>query len=304
MNNLIVWCIYHNDSQVYEYNLDNVPNYIRLFNVNDLNMTDDNINYLNPYLCELVAFYYVWKNQIKSDYVGFCHYRRFFKKISINNLNNYGVHYFGLIKPVLKNMMHENVYNNEHHELLYEYLTSLNIFDNKILDEYFHKDIVFNLPLKLSFIMKWDMFNKFCQITFGFLEYMLTNYKNPNEYEGLGRKYAWEFEIICGIILSLLTNNIELYETNWSIQYNKVLLTKSDDKDKIILWAHKNNRTNAFLYVISNLDNIYNEENLFIIPDESSLPQDKTVIKLDINQYISCKESEDFNMNNYIIKNI
>ena len=30
----------------------------------------------------------------------------------------------------------------------------------------------------------------------------------------------------------------------------------------------------------------------------------KTVIKLDIDQYISCKESEDFNMNNYIIKNI
>ena len=148
------------------------------------------------------------------------------------------------------------------------------------------------------------MFNKLCQITFGFLEYMLPNYKNSNEYEGLGRKYAWEFEIICGIILSLLTNNIELYETNWSIQYNKVLLTKSDDKDKIILWAHKNNRTNAFLYVISNLDNIYNEENLFIIPDESSLPQDKTVIKLDIDQYISCKESEDFDMNNYIIKNI
>ena len=304
MNNLIVWCIYHNDSQIYEYNLDNVPNYIKLFNVNDLNMTGDNINYLNPYLCELVAFYYVWKNQIKSDYVGFCHYRRFYKKISIDNLTNYGIHYFGSIKSVIKNMTCEDIYKNTHHKLLYEYLSSLNIFDNNILEEYFHKDIKVNLPFKLSFIMTWNMFNKFCEITFGFLEYIFPNYKNQNEYEAINRVYAWEFEIICGIILSLLINNIELYETNWSIQYNKVLLTKSDNVNKIILWAHKNNRTNTSLYVISNLDNIYNEENLIIIPDESSLPQDKTVIKLDIDQYISCKESEDFNMNNYIIKNI
>ena len=274
------------------------------------------LNYLNPYLCELVTFYYVWKNQIKSDYVGFCHYRRFFKKIDINELHKNKVHYLGYVLNNINQMAINNElgFNKYYCNLLYTYLKSLNIFDENILYEYFYTKKEIRIPYCISYIIEWNLFNKFCEITFGFLENILHNYKDINIYKNVGRKYAWIFEIICGIILSLLTNNKKPPYTNWEINYQKAILLKSYniDIEKIRLFIHKNNRTEADIYILcDNKDDLskylYKSEyevNSYIINNISEIPDYKIVIELNINQYIKCKDPEDFNLNKYTIENI
>lgn len=46
--------------------------------------TGKNISEKNPNYCELTGIYWVWKNYNIPDYVGICHYRRFFEKNCIN----------------------------------------------------------------------------------------------------------------------------------------------------------------------------------------------------------------------------
>lgn len=40
----------------------------------------NNIAHLNKYYCELTAYYHIWKNE-NPEYVGICHYRRYFNLI-------------------------------------------------------------------------------------------------------------------------------------------------------------------------------------------------------------------------------
>lgn len=51
--------------------------------------TGDNISEKNPMYCEMTAHYWAWKNLKDVDYIGLCHYRRYFNKLVTNeNIEN------------------------------------------------------------------------------------------------------------------------------------------------------------------------------------------------------------------------
>lgn len=47
--------------------------------------TGDHISIKNPHFCELTAIYWAWKN-LDTDYIGLCHYRRYFTRKEVHDL--------------------------------------------------------------------------------------------------------------------------------------------------------------------------------------------------------------------------
>lgn len=80
MKKMNMWVTYHQDEQIKEYSLCEDEN-THLFKGNRVDVTGVNLNYLNSFYSEIVTLYWVWKNNVKSEVVGFCHYRRQFHKL-------------------------------------------------------------------------------------------------------------------------------------------------------------------------------------------------------------------------------
>jgi len=72
-----VWKIYHNENLIPQYNLED-KNEIILFNTANVGYDGKSINHLNRFLSEGVGILYPYLNNIKSDFIGFMHYRRIF----------------------------------------------------------------------------------------------------------------------------------------------------------------------------------------------------------------------------------
>jgi len=69
-----IWVTYHRDELVSQYGLLDDDHH-KLF-ASHKDIEGKNINHLNPVYSEMVTMWYVWKNNIKSEYIGFEHYRR------------------------------------------------------------------------------------------------------------------------------------------------------------------------------------------------------------------------------------
>lgn len=314
INNLTIYCSYHNDQIYNNYNLNNIPSYIKLFKTSDINMPGESINHLNQHLSELVTFYYVWKNKLYSPYVGFCHYSRFFINLGYENIKKYNMHYFGIVQF---NVQYDHRLNDFRWLIvkLYDYLLQTNKFNKDILDKIFYEKDIINIPWKECYIFTWEKFNEACELYFNFLELVIPKFKYINSYDNTGRYFAYCTEVLLGLIITILNDNIYLENTNLNTYLNRALVTNYDDKLDLMLWIQKNNRTNVRKYIISNLNlydvceltdtyKLYFEENKCIFIKSKSEIFDENIIMLKMNEYINCVDSIEFMKDNYTIENI
>ena len=132
----------------------------------------DNINHLNPYINELTALYYMWKN-FDDEYIGLVHYRRFLldeneEILSFDKakslLNDYDILF------AERYVVGNGIYPNLRSEIGTE-------INEKTLDKYYHKlceqipdlDYYFKntyLYPRNMFVCKKELLDKYCEWLF------------------------------------------------------------------------------------------------------------------------------------------
>lgn len=166
MNDYRIWITYHKDGQVAQYGL--YDDDTRKLFATHHDIEGKNINGLNPVYSEMVTMYYVWKNNQKSTYVGFEHYRRHFDVSRLPEKGEcqvYAVRNFGL----------QTVYEQ------YAQWHSAKDMDImlSILDENYGEGNDYSKYIREShtlitnncFLMKWTDFTKMCKFLFPLLEW-------------------------------------------------------------------------------------------------------------------------------------
>src|SRR3712207_6004570 len=150
--------------------------------------TGENISIKNPNYCELTGLYWAYKN-LKCEYIGLCHYRRYFtmknifkRAIQTNNkldliLNKSQIEEllskYNVILPKKRNYYIETIeshYKNAHH---IEDLKKVEKIIETDYPEYMEsfKSVMNGRTLHLynMFIMKKDDFDKYCEWLFHIL---------------------------------------------------------------------------------------------------------------------------------------
>ena len=171
--------------------------------------TGDNISNKNPYYCELTAIYWAWKN-IDSEYIGLCHYRRYFEtKITPENVKKLlerkdalCIHPLNERKTVASRLVEATC------------LEDFQIFMScikKIQPEYYESALKFVkghtvVPFNM-FVMKKELFDNYCSWMFPIL-FEMEKYVKLSGYTRARRVYGYFAEMLLPIYL--ITNKYKM----------------------------------------------------------------------------------------------
>lgn len=135
--------------------------------------TGDNISEKNPFYCELTACHWAWKNLKNIEYVGLCHYRRYFEeRITVKNIDRLLNSNYDIILPSAIHLPATLFYK-------FKGLTDEDrVIFFKVMEEFYpeyyetavdyimngNKDYAFNM-----FFCSWKIFSQMMEFVFGFL---------------------------------------------------------------------------------------------------------------------------------------
>lgn len=327
----INWQSYFQNEQENEYNLKNTSN-IKLFNTNDFNMTGKyQINYLNPYLGELVMMYYIWKHNLKSEYICISQYRKNFAYIDFDKLSNnyiqvwnywYEQNFEGDSTPI-------KLISNDYCKLdpanfwktkFIEYLHNQSIYDKSIVHKIMYGENNEYMSA-IVFAMKWDIFCRICEFIFGFLDYVFPNdqWKNIecieniriNNYKEYCKKYGDNNEwaavknnryivfIIERILMVCLSSMHNIFQGKIYIKQN--IITSFNYFWHIGEFYKRNKKINTkYIYCKvpnENYDEIneFFKKNIYVYPNLMIIKESTNIegdlIELNINEYIDIDDT-------------
>lgn len=175
--------------------------------------TGDNISTKNPSYCELTAQYWAWKNYRNVDYIGFCHYRRYFRtQITAQNIAKELEGYDMIVAQRVimpKNIrdwlccsiVAEDVY------ILYNVLLKHNSDSENIINDFFsNRNYVY--PCNM-FVCNRKLFDDFAKWQFGILK-DVENYVIPSGYTRLKRVFGYMAEALLNLYIEI--NGLKIKE--------------------------------------------------------------------------------------------
>lgn len=196
-NNLTLYRTYYLDTQFKSYHLDKDPNYVIPINTNDKKYQLS--SKLNKYWSEYALMIEIAKEGKKTQYVGF---DQFAQKLNISIIiDNPGYDIY--FNKSMKNKVLKDQYNRFHckddMDNVISILNELYGNGNKYTNALTNKTTFY---YESCFIMKWEIFNEFCNFLFEILDKLDKKYKleyKPENYKEFfsnpSRKYGYSYSI-------------------------------------------------------------------------------------------------------------
>lgn len=190
--------------------------------------TGNNISEKNPMYCELTALYWAWKNLKGIDYIGLCHYRRYFdfhqqtssfRPITIKAIKDMPSFDFSLTKEVIEELkkgtiilpkkliLKESVfkhYCNQHYKKDIETLQSAvnSLSDSETIKAYNQLMLQNKFSPYNMFIMSWEDYNNYCTWMFNILS-MVEKQTDLSNYDSIQKRiYGYMSERLLNVYVN------------------------------------------------------------------------------------------------------